>query len=112
MLRGASGLALLAVVSGAWLGIIRQRSEPAVMLATEGRTSAGYVAEAAGGYVAVGTWSLTITRGGEVIELSSSSSDDCGPTGIIRPGDKVRGSISGAGSSLRAGEKFACTREP
>ena len=108
-LRGlGAGLALVAVASIAGLGVARQGSEPSVVLSTGGRTSAGYVAERPGGYVATGTWTLTITRGGQVIELSSTSSDRCGPTGIIRPGDEVRGSIMGQGSTLRVGERFAC----
>ena len=108
VLRGAACLALVAVASAAGVGIIRQRSEPGVMLAAEGGTSAGYVAEEPGGYLAGGTWQLTITRGGQVIELSSTTHDHCGRTGVIRPGDEVRGSITGPGSTLRVGEKFTC----
>jgi hypothetical protein len=108
VLRGAVGLALVAVASAAGLGIARQDSKSGVVLATEGATTAGYVAEQPGGYLAAGTWQLTITRDGQVIELSSATSDYCGPIGVILPGDEVRGSITGRGSTLRAGEKFTC----
>jgi hypothetical protein len=77
-------------------------------LTTGGRASAGYIAEHPGGYVAEGTWSLTIRRRGQLIELNSAASDHCGRTGLILPGDKVLGSITGLGSTLRVGEKFSC----
>ena len=105
---GACGLALVAVASIAGIGVARQDSEPEVVLGSGGRTTAGYVAERPGGYVAAGTWTVTITRGGQVIELSSTSSQPCGRTGVIRPGDEVRGSIMGRGSTLRVGERFTC----
>lgn len=104
-----ASLALVAVASTAAVGIIRQ-GEPGVTLATGGPTSAGYIAEEPGGYVAAGTWQLAITRGGQVIELSSTTNDHCGRTGVIRPGDEVRGSITGRGSTLRVGERFTCPR--
>jgi hypothetical protein len=107
--RTGIGVALVAVVvSAVGLGVSRQGSESGVVLDTDGSASAGYVAEQPGGYLAAGTWRLTITRDGQVIELSSTSSDHCGPTGVIRPGDEVRGSITGLGSSLRVGERFSC----
>ena len=108
VLRGAVGLALVAVAAAAGIGVALQGSERGVVLATEGATSAGYVAEQPGGYIAAGTWQLTITRDGQVTELSSTTSDYCGAIGVIQPGDEVRGSITGGGSTLRAGEKFAC----
>jgi hypothetical protein len=49
-----------------------------------------------------------IVRGDQVIELDSASADDCGRTGLILPGDEVRGFISGPDSTLRVGEKFTC----
>jgi hypothetical protein len=107
---GAGGLALVAAASIAGIGVSRQDSEPGVLLSAGGRTTAGYVAERPGGYLAAGTWTVTITRSGQVIELSSTSGDPCGPMGTIRPGDEVRGSITGPGSSLRVGERFACPR--
>lgn len=110
-LRGTAlgAVALVVVLSAVGLAVVRQGSTPAeVVLAGEGPTSAGYVAEQPGGYVATGTWELTITREDEVIELRSPSSQACGQTGAIQPGDEVRGSITGPGSSLRVGERFAC----
>lgn len=106
--RGMVGLALVAVASIAGLEVARERSEDGVVLAAGGRTTAGYIAEQPGGYLAAGVWSVTITRGGQVIELSSATSDHCGRTGVILPGDEVRGSITGPGSSLRVGERFTC----
>ena len=108
VLRGAVGLALVAGVSGVGLGVARQDSGTGLQVATEGATTAGYVAEQPGGYLAAGTWHVTITRDGQVTELSSTTSDYCGPIGVIQPGDEVRGSITGRGSTLGAGEKFAC----
>ena len=107
-LRGAAGFALVAIAAATGLGVSRQGSERGVVLATHGATSAGYVAEQPGGYIAAGTWQLTITRDGQLTELSSTTSDYCGPIGVIQPGDEVRGSIPGRGSTLRAGERFAC----
>ena len=106
--RGVAGLALAVVASVAGLGLLGQRSEEGVVLATGGRTSAGYIAERPGGYVATGTWTITITRGGQVIELSGDAGDRCARTGIILPGDEVRGSIEGERSALRVGETFTC----
>lgn len=100
--------ALMAVASVGAVSLVLQNPREEVVLATGGRTSAGYIAERAGGYVAAGTWNLTITRGAQVIELSSSSSDHCGRTGLILPGDEVRGTIAGLGSTLRVGERFTC----
>jgi hypothetical protein len=109
--RGAALVAasLVAVSSAAGLAFLRQGSAPAeVVLAGDGPRSAGYVAEQPGGYVATGTWQLTITREDEVIELRSPSSQACGRTGTIQPSDEVRGSITEPGSSLRVGERFTC----
>ena len=106
--QAAAGLALAAVVSVAGVGVARQDSEDSVDLAAGGRATAGYIAERPGGYVASGTWSITITRAGQVIELTSTTSDYCGRTGVILPGDEVRGSITGRGSTLRVGERFTC----
>ena len=108
VLGSAVGLAVIAVVSATSLLATRQDAEPAVFLATHGATSAGYVAEQPGGYVASGAWHLTITRGEQIIELSSTSSHHCGWIGVIQPGDAVRGSISGPDSTLRVGEHAAC----
>lgn len=108
--QGAAGLALMAIVSGAGLRLAGQGAEPGMRVATDGPRTAGYIAEQPGGYLATGTWSLTITRRGQVIELTSASSDDCGPIGVIQPGDEVRGTIAGRGSELRVGEKFSCPR--
>ncbi|MDQ3756371.1 MAG: hypothetical protein M3394_00750 [Actinomycetota bacterium] len=108
MLRGALVLALVVGAAAVGFGVTRQDSEPGISLATEGPAIAGYIAEQPGGYVAAGSWRLTITRGSQVIELNNTSSDDCGPTGVIRPGDEVRGSITGRGSRLLVGKKFAC----
>ncbi len=107
-LLGAGGLAFVAVATATALGVAQQDSERGVLLGSGERTTAGYVAERPGGYVAAGSWTVTITRGGQVIELSSTSSDHCGRTGVILPGDEVRGSITGRGSTLRVGERFAC----
>ncbi|MEY2454091.1 MAG: hypothetical protein QOD92_3665 [Acidimicrobiaceae bacterium] len=111
-LRGAAGLALVVMVSAVGLGVARQDSKRSLFVATEGATTAGYVAEQPGGYIGTGTWHLMITRDGQVIELSSASSDHCGPIGVILPGDEVRGSITGRGSTLRVGEGFTCPDSP
>jgi hypothetical protein len=108
VVRVAVGVGLVAAASAAVLGVGRHDSHRGVVLATEGATTAGYLAEQPGGYLATGTWNLTITRDSHAMELSSTSSDPCGPTGIILPGDEVRGSITGNGSTLRVGESFAC----
>lgn len=105
-------------VTGALAGIslvgtfvaIQHDSDPEIVLATEGPRSAGYIAEAPGGYVATGVWRLTITRGDQIFELSSAVSQSCGGTGTIRPGDHVRGFITGPDSSLRVGDSFACSQ--
>jgi hypothetical protein len=110
LVRGTVSLAVVgAIASAAGLAVAFHGSSPGqVVLSTGGPVSAGYIAEQPGGYVATGTWQLTITRGSEVIELRSPSSQSCGQTGIIQPGDEVRGSITGPHSSLRAGERFRC----
>jgi hypothetical protein len=108
--HGGVVLLVAAVLSVTAIGFAGQDPEPDVMLATDGSKVAGYIAERPGGYVATGTWQLTITRGDTVIELNSDSSDGCGPTGIIQPGDEVRGAVAGRGSTLRVGEKFGCPR--
>ena len=105
---GAAGVALVALGPAVGLGIARLDDDDRLVVAMEGATTAGYIAENPGGYVATGVWSLTITRGGQVIELSSTSNDYCGPIGVIQPGDEVRGAITGEASLLRAGERFAC----
>jgi hypothetical protein len=107
-LYGTLGLALMAVAAAVGIGSALQGRESGVVLATAGPTSAGYVAERPGGYVATGTWRVTITRAGQVIELNSTSNDHCGRRGLILPGDEVRGSITGRGSTLRVGERFTC----
>lgn len=108
VLRALAVVAFLGVSSVTGLAIARQSSAPELIVAAEGSTSAGYIAEEPGGYVATGTWRLTITRGGEVIELASPSSPSCAAIGTIQAGDEVRGSITGPNSSLRVGEKFSC----
>lgn len=105
---GAIGFALVAVASVTGVGVALQESESGVNVASTGPNSAGYIAERPGGYVATGTWRLTITRGAQVIELDSTSNDHCGRPGLILPGDKVRGSITGPDSTLRVGERFTC----
>ena len=106
---GAIGLALVAVASVAGLGVALDGSKKSgVDLASAGPRTAGYIAERPAGYVATGTWRLTITRGGEVMELDSTSNEGCGRTGLILPGDEVRGSITGPSSTLRVGESFTC----
>ena len=101
-------LALLAMASGTGLRLAGQGSDPGVNLASDGPAHAGYIAERPGGFVATGTWRLTITRGGQVTVLDSASDDDCGRTGLILPGDEVRGSVTGPNSTLRVGERFSC----
>jgi hypothetical protein len=108
VLRSVAGLALVAVVSAVGLGVARQDADRSLRLASEGPRAAGYIAERPGGYVATGTWQVTITRDGQVTELSSTKSEPCGRIGIIQPGDEVRGSISGQGATLRVGETFSC----
>ena len=110
-LYGAVGIAIVGAVSAAGLGVALQGSEPGIVLATSGPRSAGYIAERPGGYAAAGEWSVTITRGREVIWLSSATSDRCGAIGVVQPGDEVRGSITGRGSTLRVGESFSCPEE-
>ena len=105
---GTVGLVLVAGLATGGFGLAAQAPPAGVHVASGGANSAGYIAEEAGGYVASGDWRLTITRGGQVIELDSASSEDCGRTGLILPGDEVRGSISGPSSSLRVGETFTC----
>ena len=61
-LYGTFGVALVAVASAAGLAVATQGSDRGVVLATSGPRSAGYTAERPGGYVADGTWSLTIAR--------------------------------------------------
>lgn len=106
-----AGLVLVAVASAAGLALTLQDSESGIVLATSGPRSAGYIAERPGGYAAAGAWSVTITRGSQVIELSSATSHRCGPIGVIQPGDEVRGSITGRDSTLRVGERFSCPEE-
>jgi hypothetical protein len=102
------GFAAAVVVSVGVLDVVRQRPEGGVDLAAGGAITAGYIAERPGGYVAAGAWRITITRAGQVIELSSTTNDYCGRTAVILPGDEVRGSIVGPGSTLRVGERFTC----
>ena len=109
--RVVACLACTAVVSIAVLEVVRQSSEDRVVLAAGGRTTGAYIAAQPGGYVAAGSWAITITRGGQTIELSSTTDDDCGRTGVILPGDVVRGSITGERSTLRVGEQFTCPDE-
>ena len=101
------GVALIAFASVAGVEVATERSDD-FNLAAGGHATAGYLAERPGGYLANGTWTLTITRGEEVIELSSTTSDYCGRTGVIQPGDEVRGSITGADSTLRVGDNVSC----
>ena len=108
VLRSVAGLALVAVASAVGLGVARQDVDRSLGLAAEGPRTAGYIAQRPGGFVATGTWKLTITRDGHVTELSSTTSEPCGRTGVIHPGDEVRGSITGEGASLRVGEAFSC----
>lgn len=108
LLRVAAAVAFVGVLSAAGVAVSRQSSAPNHIVAAGGSMSAGYIAEQSGGYVATGTWRLTITRANEVIELASPSSPPCGPTGTIQAGDEVRGSILGPNSSLRVGESFTC----
>ncbi len=108
LLRVLAAVAFVGVPCAAGVAVWQQSSAPELIVAAEGSTSAGYIAEQSGGYVATGTWRLTITRGNEVIELASPSSPPCGATGTIQAGDEVRGSITGPNSSLRAGERFSC----
>ena len=49
-----------------------------------------YRATRAGGYEGSGTWTLTITRGGERLTFDSVRSPRCADTGFIRPGDLVQ----------------------
>lgn len=106
--RAGTALVLVAVASAAGSVVGRDREQSGVVLSTHGATQAGYVAEEPGGYIGTGTWTLRITRGGEVIELSSTSTGHCGRTGVILPGDEVRGSITGSNSTLRVGNDFSC----
>ena len=108
LVRVLAVVAFIGASSVAGVAVSRQSSARELIVAAEGSTSAGYIAEQSGGYVATGTWRLTITRGNEVIELASPSSPPCGATGTIKAGDEVRGSITGPNSSLRVGERFAC----
>jgi hypothetical protein len=106
--RGALALLVVLGVGVAAFNATRADDRRGISVASEGTAAAGYIAEAPGGYVAEGAWRLTITRGREVIELSSTSSPDCGSTGIILPGDHVRGSITGSMSRLSVGERLTC----
>lgn len=106
--RAIGALALAFVASAAAINVLSSDGENGLDVASDGLSSAGYVAENPGGYVATGAWTLTITRGDQVIELSSTTSDYCGPVGVILPGDEVRGSITGAASTLRVGETASC----
>jgi hypothetical protein len=108
VLRSVAGLALVAVASVGGLVVARQEPDRSLGLAAQGPRAAAYIAEKPGGYVATGTWQLTITRDGRVIELSSMTNDPCGRIGVIHPGDEVRGSISGQRATLRVGETFSC----
>ena len=106
--HGAIGLALVAFLAAGGFGLAGRDADSTMDLATHGPRSAGYIAERPGGYVASGTWRLTITRRGQVIQLDSTSHDNCGPIGVILAGDEVRGSVEGPGATLRVGEEFAC----
>lgn len=112
--RARLGAALVAgaIASGAVISVAWPAPKPDVLVAMDGSKTAGYVAERPGGYIASGTWRLTITRDELVIELSSASNHYCGPLGTIQPGDEVRGSISGPASTLRAGEGITCPDGP
>lgn len=108
---GVAALAVLMFGSLVGVEIASQRSgDRGLEVASDGRTTAGYIAEAPGGYVGTGAWTITITRAGQAIELSSTTSDYCGPLGVILPGDEVRGSITGAESTLRVGETATCPK--
>ena len=108
LLRVAAAVALVGVSSVGGVAVSRHSSAPGQIVAAGKSTSAGYIAQQPGGYVATGTWRLTITRGDDVIELVSPTSSPCGATGTIQAGDEVRGSITGPDSSLRVGERFTC----
>lgn len=108
--RGALALLVLLGTGAGVFGATRSDQERGISVASQGTMAAGYIAEAPGGYVAEGSWRLTITRGDEVIELSSATSPACGTTGVIRPGDEVRGWITGSMSKLSVGERFTCSQ--
>src|SRR5688572_6369122 len=80
LLRVAAAVAFVGLSSVAGVAVSRRSSPPNVMVALGGNTSAGYIARRPGGYIATGTWRLTITRANEVIELASPTSPPCGAT--------------------------------
>ena len=105
----ASGLAGLTLVASLFVAALPDRTRPTeVVVGGGGPASAGYVAREPGGYEGSGDWALTIKRGDLVIELRAGHDQDCQPTGFIRPGDEVRGSVFGAGAWLNAGEAAGC----
>lgn len=107
--RVGSATALVALVAG--VGGLLVRHEPStttVAVSSAGSQSASYLAAAAGGYEAAGTWRLTIVRHGHTIEYTSESSPRCGTVGTIQPGDAVRGEIHGEDSVLRVGDTAHC----
>lgn len=106
----ASGMTAL-VLAGAVLGLnwMPNRPRPTeVVVGGGGPAAAGYIARNPGGYEASGEWRLTIERGDQIIDLRSGGAPRCRPVGFIRPGDEVRGSVSGEGSTLKAGEDAGC----
>ena len=106
---GSAAAAAVGLLAG--FGALITRDDPGgttVALGGDGTESAGYLAVAPGGYEGAGIWRLTIVRHGETIEFTSETSAPCGSTGVIQPGDEVRGEIRSGDSVLRAGEDAHC----
>ncbi len=105
--QAMSASVVIGMVAVVGFAIIRPK--PITITVTgPGPHTAGYIAEKPGGYEGQGNWRLTILRGIETIELTSANNSSCGPTGTIKPGDKVTGEISDPRSLLRAGEEAHC----
>ncbi len=105
----ASVIAVLTLAASLFAAALPDKDRPTqVDVGGGGPASAGYIAKEPGGYEGTGDWTLTIKRGDQVIELRSGHAANCQPIGFIRAGDEVRGSVSGAASSLKVGETAGC----
>jgi hypothetical protein len=110
-LRRLAAAAALAVTVATPIALGAARPNPGISVAATSPAEikeAGYIAVAPGGYQGSGHWSLTVIRGVDTIRFRSDVDHPCAPTGIIQPGDRVYGSVVGAGSVLRAGETAHC----
>lgn len=105
----AASVGLVLVLAAVGAVSLRGGARPTeVVVGGGGPAAAGYVAKAPGGYEGHGDWRLTITRGHQVIHLRAGQAASCQAVGFIRPGDEVRGWVSGEDSSLKAGENAGC----